>query len=578
MVKIMKITRRVLVVLALALTIFVLANTKVSAGYMYSSDSTLINCSDGFSITSDGIYNILSTAWSGFMGDEGNTASSFNSPEDLALFTDPETGEETIYAVDSGSNKLFIFDSYLNYKRTINSFKINLLSNNRSHLWTEDEISLINTRSNDGKTSVKLWNSETNFDQYRIKENKLSISLFGVSGVYRALRPVKDDNNRNVLDENGNTVYQDILYLCDTKNKQVILCDVDNDYEVVQVVSTPLGYNFSDKFQPSKIATDSTGRMFIISDNVYEGILLMSYQGAFMRMVGVNYTTLSVWDAIKRNFKTEEQLQQETTILQTSFTNLCIDDMGFLYTTSGPVTNADGSVSKDKMIKRINQSNADVLKRTGYFKPTGDLIVRNTGKGAGSSSFVAITVNKFGVYTVADQRNNRLFTYDDAGNLLYISGGSGNQVTNISIPAAIVYQGENLLVLDKGNKCIMRFEPTDFAKKINNAVYCEYFGDAEGASSQWQDVINSNPQYELAYVGVGKKLYEEKRYQEAMLYFQKGANVKYYSRAYKAYRDDVINRVFPTVVTILLIGIAGLIVFKLVKKHRNKKAGEEDEL
>ena len=578
MVKFMKITRRILVVLSLALTIFVLANTKVSAGYMYSSDSTLINCSDGFSITNEGIYNIMSTAWEGILDDADNKPDSFNSLSDLALYKDPETGEETIYVVDSGSNKLFIFDGNLNYKKTYNSFSINLLSNARSHLWTEDEISLINTRSSDGKSSVKLWNTETNFDQYRIKENALKVSLFGVSGVYRALRPVKDDNNRNVLDENGNTIYQDILYLCDTKNKQVILCDVNKDYEVVQVVSTPLGYSFSDKFQPSKIATDSTGRMFIISENVYEGILLMSYQGGFMRMVGVNYTTLSVWDALKRNFKTEAQLQQETTILQTSFTNLCIDDMGFLYTTSGPVTNADGSVSKDKMIKRINQSNADVLKRTGYYKPIGDLIVRNTGKGAGSSSFVAITVNKYGVYTVADQRNNRLFTYDDAGNLLYISGGAGSQVTNISIPAAIAYQGDYLLVLDRGNKCIMRFEPTDFARKINNAVYCEYVGDAEGAASQWQDVINSNPQYELAYTGVGKKLYEKKRYQEAMLYFQKGANVKYYSRAYKTYRDDVINRVFPTVVTILLVAVAGLIVFKIVKKHRNKKAGEEDEL
>ena len=230
------------------------------------------------------------------------------------------------------------------------------------------------------------------------------------------------------------------------------------------------------------------------------------------------------------------------------------------------------------MIKRINQSNADVLKRTGYSKPVGDLIVRTTGTGRGASNFVAITVNEYGVYTVADSRNNRLFTYDDAGNLLYISGGSGSQVLNISIPVAITYQGDKLLVLDKGNKCIMRFEPTDFAGKINKAVQCEYVGDAEAAASQWQDVINSNPQYELAYVGVGKKLYEEKRYQEAMLYFQKGANVKYYSRAYKAYRDEVINRVFPTVVTIALIGIAVLIVFKAIKKHKNKKAGEEDEL
>ena len=570
--KFMKIFRRVLVLVLFGLSLFTISKTSVSAGYMYSSDKKLINCSDGFTVTSDGIYNILSTAWSGMVGDNGNTSASFNSPQDLALYKDPVTGEETIYIVDSESNKLFIFDGKLNYLRTINTFTIKTNSTNRPTRWTEDEVSLVKTRGTDDKSSVNAWSITQTFTG----NDTININLYGPSGVYRALRPVKDANNKNVLDENEETVYQDILYICDSNNRQVILCDVNNDYEVVQVVSAPTGYSFSDKYQPTKITTDSSGRMFIISNNVYEGILLMSYQGEFMRMVGVNYTTLSVWDALKRNFKTEEQLAQETSILQTSFKNLCIDDQGFIYTVSGPVTNADGSTSVDKMIKRINQSNTDVLKRTGYYNPIGDLTVRVTGTGAGSSSFVGITVNKYGVYTVVDEKNCRLFTYNEAGYLLYISGGSGNQVTNINIPVAITYQGDDLLILDRGNKAVMRFTPTDFAQQINQAVYYEYIGDAENAANEWQNVINSNPQYELAYVGVGKKYYEEGRYREAMSFFQKGADVKYFSRAYKLYRDAYIKRVFPTLVTVILVGIAGLIVYKTIKKHKNKKKNEDD--
>ena len=574
MLRLRRIIRRSLIVFVFGLVLFTLGKVELSAGYMYSSDNKLINCSEGFTVTSDGIYNILSTAWSGMVGDAGNTNASFNSPQDLALYKDPQTGEETIYIVDSESNKLFIFDGNLNYKQTINTFKIKTNSTLRPTRWTEDEVSLVRTRSADGKSSTYAWSSTNTFTG----KEAIDVNLYGPSGVYRALRPVKDSNNKNVLDENEETVYQDILYICDSNNRQVLLCDVNNDYEVVQVVSAPAGYSFSDKYQPTKITTDSSGRMFIISNNIYEGILLMSYQGEFMRMVGVNYTTLSVWDAIKRNFKTEEQLAQETSILQTSFKNLCIDDQGFIYTVSGPVTNADGSVSKDKMIKRINQSNTDVLKRTGYNKPIGDIIVRTTGTGAGASSFVGITVNQYGVYTVVDEKNCRLFTYDEAGYLLYISGGAGSQVTDINIPVAIAYQGDDLLVLDRGNKAVMRFTPTDFAKQINQAVYYEYMGDADSAANEWQNVINSNPQYELGYVGVGKKYYEEGRYREAMTFFQKGNDAKYYSRAYKLYRDSVIKKYFPTVITVVLVGLAGWIVFKQVKKHKQKKANDDGDI
>ena len=124
----------------------------------------------------------------------------------------------------------------------------------------------------------------------------------------------------------------------------------------------------------------------------------------------------------------------------------------------------------------------------------------------------------------------------------------------------------------------MRFEPTDFARKINKAVEYEYYGDSENAANEWQNVINSNPAYELAYVGVGKKLYAEGRYQEAMLQFKKGADVAYYSRAYKKYRDDIIKKYFPAGLTILLVLIAARIVFKIIKKRKNKKPYEDGEL
>ncbi len=560
------------IVLACLGLIAVLTIPTVNAqGYMYDSDGNIIESSAGYTVTEENIFNILSTSWKKGFADE-----KFTSPSDMYLYTDEETGQERIYIVDSDCNKLFIFDEDLAFLKKIDKFKINPAN------FTNAQLAKIRTRSSDGKSSIYFWTSN-NIAKWETMKDDIDAQLtdpfyiecYGLIGVYRSKRPLRDENYKIQLNDKGETLYEDVIYLCDSKNKQVLIVDADN-FEIIQVVSAPEGVDFTDKFEPSKIVTDSMGRMYIVSINVYEGILLMNYNGDFMTMVGVNYTTLSFWDALKRSRKTEEQLAQETTILQTSFNNLAIDKFGFLYTVSGAITNADGTQTTDTMIKRINQVNKDVLKRNGYSKPIGDLITIKTGANAGVSNFVAIAINDYGVYTVVDTKNNRLFTYDNEGNLLYISGGSGVQLTDIKTPVAITYQGEKILVLDKGNKCVMRFEPTDFAKSINKAVEYEYYGMSDSASTEWQNVINANPAYELAYVGVGKKLYDEKRYQEAMLYFEKGNDVKYFSRAYKMYRDDIIARYFPYVGVTILALVAVSIIVKSVKKIKKKSSVVED--
>ena len=566
---------------------------RAASGYMYSSDGKLIECSAGYTITSEGIYSVLSDSWKGLKEDNGGVAV-FNSPSDMCLFEDKDTDEQILYIVDNSSNYLFIFDADLRYKATIKNFKVDPSKFMTSDGNYSNELVAMNTAGAVAKTFTKLWTSAV-INEYNENGTLPTIKCGGLVGVWRAKRPFKVDGI-NVLDDQGETVYQNVIYLCDSVNKQVVLISADgfdydytdvegvvtnyhyDQYEVMQVVSAPLGVDFTDKFQPTKMVTDITGRMYIICEGIYEGILLMSYNGDFMRMVGVNYTTLSVWDAIKRNFKTEEQLKQENQILNTIFNNITIDEKGFLYTVSGSVKNADGTYNTNAMIKKINQANTDVLKRNGYKAPIGDLITIKTGANAGTSDFVAIDINDYGVYTVADSKQNRLFTYDNEGNLLYISGGSGNQVTDIGRCVAIAYQGDYLLVLDGINKCLMRYEPTDFARKINKAVEYEYYGDSESAADQWQNVINANPAYELAYVGVGKKLYAEGRYQEAMLQFKKGADVAYYSRAYKKYRDDIIKKYFPAALTILLALIVLRIVLKIIKKRKNKKPYEDGEL
>lgn len=538
-----------------------LAATTVEAksGYIYDSDGQPIQSSVGFVLNTNGVYNVNSTAWDGQI-----SASEINNFADLYVYNDGV--EEKVYAVDSGSNTLFVFDGSIRFIEKVTKFEIN------PDDFTNNELLNIKTRDS-GKTSKFLATRDdlAKIEEYRAipyeertESQKLYIECNGLSSVFRTIRPVK---------ENGAFTgeYKDVIYLCDRDSGQILLLDSSN-YKILEVFTAPAKADFSSKFAPTKMVTDSTGRMYVISVGVYEGIILLDYEGNWMRYVGVNYTTLGFWDALTRNFKTEEQLAQETSILSTEFNNLAIDSKNFLYTVSRATTNPITQVTDDKsMVKRINQTGKDILIRNGYSVPKGDLVTIKTGTNAGGSNFCGITVNEFGVYTIVDSKMGRLFTYDNEGNLLYISGGKGVEQTDIKNPVAVRYQGENVLVLDQGNCAILRFELTDFAKSVNRATEYQFYGDTINAANEWSNVIAANPNYQLAYVGVGKTLLEDGRYQEAMAYFELGDDVAYYSRAYKKYRDDLIKEYFPYVLYGSLALAVVLIGVKIAKNAKKKK-------
>ncbi|HKM29605.1 MAG TPA: hypothetical protein VJZ51_02465 [Bacilli bacterium] len=581
---------RKLIKILIIVLVFACGLTSVSVnaarGYIYSHNGQIIHSSVGFSATSDGIYNVISDAWGGKIA-----ATELTSPEDLFIFTETNEDEEgniakqdKIYVVDSVSNKLFVFDENMNYLETVTRFEVVPDNFNNTQLLAMKTKKVVSSAASsvlfaEGMYSfASLRAVQTTPYQDRTESQKFYIEPLKLSGVYRSVRYLRDENNIIVEGE-----YEDLIYLSDNGNSQILIVDAKT-YKVVQIVSSPTDVTFAGKtFSPTKVVTDSAGRLYVISDGIYEGIMLMSNRGIFMRFVGVNYTTLSFWDALWRNLATETQRKQMSSILQTEFKNFTIDDQGFIYTVSRASTNPDTGVSDStKMIKRINQAGKDVLTRNGYAVPKGDLITILSGTNAGGSQFSSIAINDFGVYTVADSRSGRLFTYDNEGNLLYISAGNGDEISDLRNPVAVRYQGENVLVLDKNNKTVIRYQPTEIAKIINKAVKYHYEGDLESSSEQWANVITENPNYEYAYVGIGKTLITGGRYQEAMLYFKTGYSVEYYSKAYKLYRDEIIKNYFPYAMSAVLGLIAIGVGLSTYKRIRNKKPGklgkgEEDE-
>ena len=402
--------------------------------------------------------------------------------------------------------------------------------------------------------------------------NKYYIRLASPKSTYRSVITKFADES---LDN------RDFIYVCDYDNNQVLCIDSQtlqikiaitnpNEYENVLVFDAQV-------FQPLKVVTDNAGRIYVIANSVFEGILQFDAEGVYKRFTGVNNVTLTAWDIFWLTISTEAQYESRKSYINTTFTSMAVDVSGtFIYSTAAPINNSNGSVNSTAMIKKLNPAGKDVLRRNGYAPPQGDLTyVVDTANGAeiavGPSSFNAIAVNEFGMYTVVDSKRNRLFTYDNEGNLLYISGESGKYTNVLDAPVAIQYYEGNIIVLDKNTKELKIFVSTEIGSYVNKAVEAEYRGDIDTAAEYWKKVIKFNANYEYAYVGVGKKYLKDKEYKTAMIYFKNGSNKLQYSEAYKLHRNGLIKRYAPTVLYVVL----GLVVVGVVIKLIRKKLGKD---
>ncbi|MFA7417667.1 MAG: hypothetical protein WCZ19_03905 [Acholeplasma sp.] len=357
------------------------------------------------------------------------------------------------------------------------------------------------------------------------------------------------------------------IYIADTGNRRIL--KLNHNYEVIDIFTEIDDVTFETvEFIPLKITTDSTGRMYVVAREVYEGIIELDTDGSFNRYTGVNPITLSPIDIFNRFWMSDAQIDKLPKFLPTSYTNVTMSTENFIYATSLPSEN-----NSDNMIQLINPKGVDVLIRNGYHVPKGDIQFiegMNNYVIDGPSRLVDIAIYKNGIYTVLDSKRSRLFTYDSEGNLLYINGEAGQQLDKFSNGVALAYFGDNLLVLDKELRTVIVYEHTEFGQKVNQAIEHHESGEFELAAALWEEVLILNTNYEVAYNGIGKFHLRNGDYEKAMEYFQYGYDKYYYSRAYKSYRNELIKDNFGYIFLVLLTIPAVVIIFKQIKKRKDR--------
>ena len=347
------------------------------------------------------------------------------------------------------------------------------------------------------------------------------------------------------------------IYVADTGNKRVV--HLDDRLRAVTVIDSPeselLPQNF--EFKPAKVVVDKAGRIFVMAIGVFDGFMEFSPDGIFTTFIGANRVKVDPIEYLWKLLSTREQRSRMVQFVPTEFTNLDIDEDGFIYAVSADNNEQD--------VKRLNAQGVDILRRDGYFSPGGD---RYYFSEDGPPRLVDIDVTDCEIYSVLDAKRGRIFTYNGDGYLLYIFGKIGNRLGEFDTPVAIERVDDNFLVLDKALGEITVFEPTEYGRVVNEAIRSYYHGDEEKSAEMFTRAVNLNANFDYAYIGIGKALLRKGDYRSAVEYFRESWDSKGYSKAFVFHRRENLRKYFPLMMTLLCVLI---ICFPFIRKYVGSK-------
>ena len=439
-------------------------------------------------------------------------------------------GEDNVYIVDSGNNRVIVLDKYYNVKFIIANFY-----------------------------------------------NRL-----GISDKFKAPQGVY------VTADNEQTGKEGKIYVCDTDNFRIVTFDHEGNF--VDVINEPKSDLFGkdSRYTPVAIAVDAYNRLYVVSSNTYQGIIVMTESGEFTGFVGAQKVNISAWDKIWRRFKTEEQRSQEYDLTSTPFNNITITG-DFIYATISlseeyeskvlaSLTDKTGDYSPVKM---LNASGDEIMRRNGFFGPGGEVDHKKNQVSDtifGSSTIVDVAVGPEKTWSIIDQKRSKVFTYDFDGNLLFAFGDMGRQLGNIGDAKessnslnGIVYHGDSMLLLNKAKATFTVYNRTEYGDILIQALANQNNRKNDEAINDWEEILKRNSNFDAAYIGIGNALANQNKYAESLDYYKAAYDTENYSVAYKELRKEWISKFIILIPIFIIAVVFGCSKFLGFAKKYNKR-------
>lgn len=395
----------------------------------------------------------------------------------------------------------------------------------------------------------------------------------------------------------GIYVSDDYIYVCDTKNGRIVIFTLDGTYS--NIVTSPDNSYFRDTvrangevspakytFTPVSCAADRYGRLFVISTGCNQGVIIMDEDSNFTGFIGAQKVTYSVFDMFFRRFESEEERATRIDNVSVNLNRLALEHGtygDFIYAVT---TNVDDESKQEEAIKskepdyspikKLNANGDNILKRNGFFDCAGEVNVLRSSMSNevyGVSQIADVAVGPEGTFTLVDVKRSKLFTYDANGQLLYAFGDFSEtyQLGTLTrkCARAIDYQyyptsgTYNLVVMDTDTTSITVYSRTEYGDLLIKALANENARNYDASEENWKAIIGANNNFDAAYVGVGKALYYQGRYDEAMEYLKAAKETDYYAQAQSAKSQERMVK-YP-ILPLVIVAVAALIIVLFIK-------------
>ena len=362
------------------------------------------------------------------------------------------------------------------------------------------------------------------------------------------------------ISEEGN------VFIADKGNARILKCDSDLNYISEYLKPNDATLDQSIPFAPNKLVVDSAERVYCIATGINKGLIKYEEDGSFSGFVGATPASYDFKQYIWKKFATQEQLAKMEAFVPTEYDNIFMDRRGFIYACTGSVSEEDLKAGKADAVRQLNLLGDDILVRNGVyydgkFPVYGDLYMGDGGGYKGPSYFSDVTCFENDVFVCLDKNRGRLFSYDDQGKLVFCCGGNGNMDGYFRMPVAMDHMDYDLLVLDQLDCAITLFTQTDFGAQVFEAMDLFDQGKYNESQHVWEEVIRTDGNYDLAYIGIGRAYLRQKDYKKAMEYFELKYDADNYAKAYRQYRKIwVEEHIVAIVVVIVLLLVIPLVI------------------
>lgn len=341
------------------------------------------------------------------------------------------------------------------------------------------------------------------------------------------------------------------IYIADKGNSRVAICDYDGN--IIEEITKPDTDLLDDAivFSPKKVVVNSIDNVFILSENINQGLVTIDNDGSFQKFFGaekIQLTAIQQADLFWRSILSREQISQTATFQPTEYANIFLDNEDFIYTATALET------YKTAQVKRLNPSGKNILYEDMNYGDTPEI----ENKIVTTSAIIDVTADDNGFIFALDRNFGRIYMYDEMSWSLAIFGKKDTTFGTFSEPSAIENVDGKIIVTDSMKSNLTVFEPTEYGKKMIEAVTYHYKGRYAQALEPWQRVHEMNSNYEWAYAGIGRSHHMEENYSEAMESFRLANNQTLYSKSKKKYRTVIMRKHFTAIVVWFLIIVFGL--------------------